>query len=81
VVEIAAKLPDVAIEVDVVEDIPLALAVGFAMIASYILSTTLVPVLLVWILRHRAQHLASTGPPTDTAARVGPEIRDCEAAR
>jgi multidrug efflux pump subunit AcrB len=42
--------------------IPLALAVGFAMIASYILSTTLVPVLLVWILRHRAQHLASTGP-------------------
>jgi multidrug efflux pump subunit AcrB len=32
--------------------IPLALAVGFAMIASYILSTTLVPVLLVWVLRH-----------------------------
>jgi multidrug efflux pump subunit AcrB len=42
--------------------IPLALAVGFAMIASYILSTTLVPVLLVWVLQHRAQHLASTGP-------------------
>jgi multidrug efflux pump subunit AcrB len=42
--------------------IPLALAVGFAMIASYILSTTLVPVLLVWVLRHSAQHLASTGP-------------------
>jgi multidrug efflux pump subunit AcrB len=30
--------------------IPLALAVGFAMIASYILSSTLVPVLLVWML-------------------------------
>src|SRR6516162_829439 len=42
--------------------IPLAFAVGFAMVASYILSTTLVPVLLVWVLRHRAQHLASTGP-------------------
>ena len=36
--------------------IPLALAVGFAMIASYILSSTLVPVLVVWGLRHRAQH-------------------------
>jgi multidrug efflux pump subunit AcrB len=32
--------------------IPLALAVGFAMIASYLLSRTLVPVLLVWVLRH-----------------------------
>ncbi len=31
--------------------IPLAMAVGFAMIASYLLSTTLVPVLLVWVLR------------------------------
>jgi multidrug efflux pump subunit AcrB len=42
--------------------IPLALAVGFAMVASYILSTTLVPVLLVWGLRHRAQHATPTGP-------------------
>jgi multidrug efflux pump subunit AcrB len=33
--------------------IPLALAVGFAMIASYVLSTTLVPVLMVWILRRQ----------------------------
>jgi multidrug efflux pump subunit AcrB len=30
---------------------PLALAVGFAMIASYILSSTLVPILSVWLLR------------------------------
>lgn len=30
---------------------PLALAVGFAMAASYLLSTTFVPVLSVWILR------------------------------
>lgn len=31
--------------------VPLALAVGFAMIASYLLSSTLVPVLSVWLLR------------------------------
>ncbi len=31
---------------------PLALAVGFAMVASYLLSSTLVPVLSIWFLRH-----------------------------
>src|SRR5438093_4308309 len=31
--------------------IPLSLAVGFAMMASYLLSSTLVPVLSIWILR------------------------------
>lgn len=31
---------------------PLALAVGFAMISSYLLSSTLVPVICVWILKH-----------------------------
>src|SRR5881394_2233511 len=31
--------------------LPLSLAVGFAMIASYLLSSTLVPILSVWILR------------------------------
>ena len=31
---------------------PLALAVGFAMIASYLLSSSLVPVLSIWFLRH-----------------------------
>jgi multidrug efflux pump subunit AcrB len=31
--------------------VPLALAVGFTMIASYLLSSTLVPVLLIWVLR------------------------------
>jgi len=31
--------------------VPLSLAVGFAMIASYILSSTFVPVLTVWIVR------------------------------
>jgi multidrug efflux pump subunit AcrB len=32
---------------------PLVLAVGFAMISSYLLSSTLVPVVSVWILKHR----------------------------
>jgi multidrug efflux pump subunit AcrB len=31
---------------------PLALAVGFAMLASYVLSSTFVPVAAVWLLRH-----------------------------
>lgn len=31
--------------------VPLSLAVGFAMIASYLISSTLVPVLSVWLLR------------------------------
>jgi multidrug efflux pump subunit AcrB len=32
--------------------VPLSLAVGFAMVASYLLSNTFVPVLSVWLLRH-----------------------------
>ncbi len=32
---------------------PLTLAVGFSMIASYVLSSTLVPVLTVWLMKHR----------------------------
>jgi multidrug efflux pump subunit AcrB len=41
--------------------VPMALAVGFAMIASYLLSSTLVPILSVWFLRgHSSQiHEAS----------------------
>jgi multidrug efflux pump subunit AcrB len=34
---------------------PLALAVGFAMIASYVLSSTFVPVASVWLLRRQAE--------------------------
>src|SRR5499433_4454815 len=33
--------------------VPLSLAVGFAMLASYTLSSTLVPVLSIWLLRER----------------------------
>src|SRR5205807_4335264 len=32
--------------------VPLALTVGFSMVTSYLLSSTFVPVLSVWVLRH-----------------------------
>src|SRR5262249_55487295 len=32
--------------------VPLSLAVGFSMVTSYLLSSTFVPVLSVWLLRH-----------------------------
>jgi multidrug efflux pump subunit AcrB len=35
--------------------VPMALAVGFAMVASFILSSTLVPILSVWFLRGRGE--------------------------
>jgi multidrug efflux pump subunit AcrB len=35
--------------------VPLALAVGFAMIASYVLSSTFVPILSVWLLRQKSE--------------------------
>ena len=45
--------------------VPLSLAVGFSMIASYILSSTFVPVLSVWLLRHvhlDDSHASASGP-------------------
>ncbi len=39
---------------------PLAMAVGFAMIGSYLLSSTFVPVLSVWLLRHFRYREADT---------------------
>ncbi len=39
--------------------VPLSLAVGFAMIASYVLSSTFVPVLSVWLLRSQTQGAAA----------------------
>jgi multidrug efflux pump subunit AcrB len=44
--------------------LPLSLAVGFAMIVSYILSSTFVPVLCVWLLRHGPHSPESTPPAT-----------------
>ena len=43
--------------------VPLALAVGFSMVASYLLSSTLVPILSIWLLRggHRAGATKATG--------------------
>jgi len=41
--------------------LPLSLAVGFSMIASYLLSSTLVPILSVWVLRRHEQ--AAGGQP------------------
>jgi len=50
--------------------VPLSLAVGFSMVASYLLSSTFVPVLSVWLLR-RVQLDDSHGalPPSGPAAR------------
>jgi multidrug efflux pump subunit AcrB len=51
--------------------VPLALAVGFAMIASYVLSSTFVPVLSVWLLRNRPHGHAPAAPrPTAYAGLV-----------
>jgi multidrug efflux pump subunit AcrB len=36
--------------------VPLALAVGFAMASSYILSSTFVPVVCVWLVKHHGHH-------------------------
>lgn len=47
--------------------VPMSLAVGFSMVASYILSSTFVPVLCVWLLRH-SKHAAAH--ETRTAAGV-----------
>ncbi len=47
--------------------VPLALAVGFSMIASYVLSSTFLPVLCVWLLKNKEfgrgpGHAAASGP-------------------
>jgi multidrug efflux pump subunit AcrB len=41
--------------------VPLSLAVGFAMVTSYLLSSTFVPVLSVWLLRHYHQPQEARG--------------------
>lgn len=43
--------------------LPLSLAVGFAMIASYILSSTFVPVLSVWLLKNRHHGNSDSNTP------------------
>jgi multidrug efflux pump subunit AcrB len=39
--------------------VPLSLAVGFSMIASYVLSSTFVPVLAAWLMKRHAAHADS----------------------
>ncbi len=41
--------------------VPLSLAVGFSMVTSYVLSSTFVPVLSVWLLRHHPLPVQSAG--------------------
>jgi multidrug efflux pump subunit AcrB len=43
--------------------VPLALAVGFSMITSYLLSSMFVPVVSVWLLRYHAQHVGHATAP------------------
>src|SRR6202047_137924 len=45
--------------------VPLALAVGFSMVASYLLSSTFVPVLSVWMLRNPNRHHTPQGTSFD----------------
>jgi RND family efflux transporter MFP subunit len=50
--------------------VPLSLAVGFSMIASYFLSSTFVPVISIWLLRH--YHPETQAPhPTLSSRRRG----------
>jgi multidrug efflux pump subunit AcrB len=50
--------------------VPLALAVSFAMITSYFLSSTFVPVLSVWLLRHYHPATHGTAPGRFSFARL-----------
>jgi multidrug efflux pump subunit AcrB len=49
---------------------PLALAVGFAMIASYFLSSTLVPILGIWLMRKGDAQTHGLGPLAKTYGGV-----------
>ena len=61
---------------------PLALAVGFSMIASFFLSSTLVPVLSVWFLRRHPAPISSTStPPLPLARFYASLVRPFIAAR
>ena len=50
--------------------VPLSLAVGFAMIASFLLSSSLVPVLSVWWLRSYTHAQAGVARPADWVDRL-----------
>jgi multidrug efflux pump subunit AcrB len=48
--------------------VPISLAVGFSMLASYLLSNTLIPIASVWLLRH--EHAAAERPTRFDAFRT-----------
>jgi len=50
---------------------PLSLAVGFAMIASYILSSTFVPAMCVWLLKHDKHQASELKAPRYSAILRG----------
>ena len=50
--------------------VPLSLAVGFSMIASFLLSSSLVPVLSVWLLGTRRHRTPDGGPAEDWVDRL-----------
>lgn len=52
--------------------VPLAMAVGFAMVTSYLLSSTLVPVLSVWLIKHHGRHEASAQAGAQPGAKKRP---------
>jgi multidrug efflux pump subunit AcrB len=53
--------------------VPLSLAVGFSMVASYVLSSTFVPVMSIWLLRHQRKAEPAQSGFLDT-------LRDCYAS-
>ncbi len=60
--------------------IPLSLAVGFTMVTSYLLSSTLVPILSIWFLRghERKASISSLAPPAAATRSMGGAIVDEE---
>ena len=61
--------------------VPLSLAVGFSMVASYLLSSTLVPVLSIWMLRHAHRTVRrATGTVGQAGVAAGAACRRCSAA-
>ncbi len=61
--------------------LPLSLAVGFAMISSYLLSSTLVPVLCVWLLRKHPAATDSHGLLDRISKQLMPVVNQLVSAR
>ncbi len=63
--------------------LPLSLAVGFAMIASFLLAQTLVPVMSNWLLKDHVEHEAPTlaldADETEDVIREGSHLREKDA--